>query len=83
MIYNDAAGSTKVLDCAFLLPLLARIVARYRAQGTWPNDPRLDRLGYEYLQEILLSGGFIQNRHPYEMLIDTEIATEAMSGADP
>jgi hypothetical protein len=60
------------------LPLLARIVARYRAQGTWPDDPRLDRL-----QEILFAGGFIKHRHPYELLIDTVIATEAMAGADP
>jgi NitT/TauT family transport system substrate-binding protein len=59
-------------------PLLARIVARYRAQGTWPDDPRLDRPGYERLQEILLAGGFITGRHPYGQLIDTEIATEAM-----
>jgi NitT/TauT family transport system substrate-binding protein len=58
-------------------PLLARIVARYRAQGTWPDDPRLDRPGYERLQEILLAGGFIKRRHPYELLIDTEIASEA------
>lgn len=61
-------------------PLLARIVARYRAQGTWPDDPRLDRVGYERLQEILFAGGFIKGRHPYELLIDTEIATEAMAG---
>jgi NitT/TauT family transport system substrate-binding protein len=60
------------------LPLLARIVARYRAQGTWPDDPRLDRPGYERLQEILFAGGFIKNRHAYELLIDTDIATEAM-----
>ena len=62
------------------LPLLARIVARYRAQGTWPDDPRLDRRGYGYLQEILLLGGFIKHRHPYDLLIDTDIATEAMAG---
>jgi hypothetical protein len=60
------------------LPLLARIVVRYRAQGTWPDDPRLDRL-----QEILFAGGSIKHRHPYELLIDTVIATEAMAGADP
>ena len=59
------------------LPLLARIVARYRAQGTWPDDPRLDRPGYDRLQEILLGGGFIKRRHPYEQLIDTEIASAA------
>jgi NitT/TauT family transport system substrate-binding protein len=60
-------------------PLLARIVARYRAQGTWPDDPRLDRPGYERLQEILLAGGFIKGRHAYELLIDTEIATDALA----
>ena len=63
-------------------PRLARIIARYRAQGTWPDDPRLDRPGYERLQEILFTGGFIRSRHPYERLIDTDIATEAMSAAE-
>jgi NitT/TauT family transport system substrate-binding protein len=60
-------------------PLLARIVARYRAQGTWPDDPRLDESGYSRLQEILLAGGFIKSRHAYARLIDTEIATEAIA----
>jgi NitT/TauT family transport system substrate-binding protein len=58
--------------------LLAKIAARYRAQGTWPDDPRLDRPGYERLHDILLAGGFIKNRHPYALLIDTEIATDAL-----
>ena len=58
--------------------LLARILDRYRAQGTWVTDPRLDQPGYERLQEILLTGGFIRNRHPYARLIDTAIATEAI-----
>lgn len=60
-------------------PRLSRIVARYRAQGTWPDDPRLDRPGYDRLQEILFSGGFIKSRHPFDRLIDTKIATEALS----
>ena len=58
--------------------LLARVVARYRAQGTWPDDPRLHRPGYERLQEILFAGGFITARHAYERLIDTSIAGEAL-----
>jgi NitT/TauT family transport system substrate-binding protein len=80
----SAAEVAAVIAPAFpdiAAPLLTRIVARYRAQGTWPDDPRLDRVGYERLQEILLAGGFIKARHPYELLIDTEIATEAMVGA--
>ena len=59
-------------------PLLARILERYRAQHTWPDSPLLDRPGYERLQEILLTGGFIRNRHRFEDLVDTSIATEAI-----
>lgn len=59
-------------------PLLARILARYRAQATWPTSPLLDRPGYERLQEILLAGGFMTRRHPFELLVDTDIASEAL-----
>jgi NitT/TauT family transport system substrate-binding protein len=51
-----------------------RAVARYAAQGTWTTDPVIGRPGYEYLQQILLDGGFITRRHRYEDLIDTTIA---------
>ena len=47
------------------------VVARYLAQGTWAADPILRAPGYEYLQQILLDGGFIKRRHRYEDLIDT------------
>jgi NitT/TauT family transport system substrate-binding protein len=49
-------------------------VARYLAQRTWAVDPILRAPGYEYLQQILLDGGFITRRHRYEDLIDTAIA---------
>jgi hypothetical protein len=32
--------------------------------------------GYEYLQQILLDGGFIRRRHRYEDLVDGAIARE-------
>jgi NitT/TauT family transport system substrate-binding protein len=60
-------------------PLLAHVLDRYRAQHTWPDSPLLDRPGYERLQEILLTGGFITRRHRFEDLVDTSIATEALS----
>ncbi len=59
-------------------PLLARIVDRYRRQGTWATDPILRRPGFDYLQQILLDGGFIQNRHRYEDLVDTTVAREVV-----
>jgi NitT/TauT family transport system substrate-binding protein len=51
-----------------------RAVARYLRQDTWARDPILRRPGYEYLQQILLDGGFITRPHRYEDLIDTTVA---------
>jgi NitT/TauT family transport system substrate-binding protein len=56
-----------------------RAVDRYLRQGTWARDPLLRRPGYEYLQRILLDGGFIRRPHPYEDLIDTTVAEAAMA----
>jgi len=51
-----------------------RAVARYLAQATWAREPIIRRGGYDYLQRILLDGGFITRAHRYEDLIDTTIA---------
>ena len=59
-----------------------RVVDRYLRQGTWARDPRLRRPGYEYLQRILLDGGFIQRPHAWEDLIDTTIAEAAIAAVD-
>jgi NitT/TauT family transport system substrate-binding protein len=59
-----------------------RVVDRYLRQGTWARDPLVRRPGYEYLQRILLDGGFIQRPHAYEDLIDTTIAEAAMKALD-
>jgi NitT/TauT family transport system substrate-binding protein len=56
-----------------------RAVARFVAQDTWARDPLLRRGGYDYLQEILLDGGFIRRRHAYEDLVDTGYARQAMA----
>jgi NitT/TauT family transport system substrate-binding protein len=56
-----------------------KVVARYLAQSTWAADPILRAPGYEYLQQILLDGGFIKRRHRYEDLIDTSIARAVVS----
>lgn len=53
-------------------------VERYLRQSTWATDPVLTREGYETLQEILLSAGFIKKPHPFESLVDIEIARAAV-----
>ena len=56
-----------------------RVVDRYLRQGTWARDPLLRRPGYDYLQRILLDGGFITRPHAYADLIDTAVAEAAMA----
>jgi len=58
--------------------VLERAVARFKKQDTWARDPVLRRPGYDYLQEILQTGGFIKKTHRYEDLVDTAIAEQAM-----
>jgi len=59
--------------------ILERAVGRYLGQGTWARDPLLRREGYDYLERILLEGGFIRRGQPYERLVDTALARRAMT----
>jgi len=77
IVEHDAAAMAGTIAPAF--PdiegeILTRVVDRYRRQGTWARDPIIRRDGYEYLQTILLDGGFIRRRHRYTDLVDTTIA---------
>ena len=58
--------------------VLERAIARFKRQDTWARDPVLRRPGYDYLQEILQTGGFIKKTHRYEDLVDTAIAERAV-----
>lgn len=74
---HDAKAIASVIAPAFgdIAPeMRERVVARYLRQGTWARDPICRRPGYEYLQTILLDGGFITKRQRYEDLVDTTIA---------
>ena len=62
--------------------ILERAVARFARQATWSRDPILRRPGFDYLQDILQSGGFITKTHRYEDLVDTEIAERAVAEVD-
>jgi NitT/TauT family transport system substrate-binding protein len=78
----DAKQIADVIAPAFVdvpADLRHRAVARYLAQGTWARDPIIRRPGYDYLQQILLDGGFITRAHRYEDLIDTEVAEQVVA----
>jgi NitT/TauT family transport system substrate-binding protein len=55
-----------------------RAVARYLAQETWSRDPLLREEGFNYLQDILIGGGFLSKRYPYTEHVNTEFAQAAM-----
>jgi NitT/TauT family transport system substrate-binding protein len=81
MARASAAEIAEVIAPAFpAIPSGVReqAVARYHRQGTWGAEPVITRTSFEYLQEILLAGGFIRSRHRYEDLIDTTIAQRAV-----
>src|SRR5207237_1072433 len=56
---------------------VAEAVAAFRADRAdflEAGQPVLTVAGYEYLQTILLDGGFIRRRHRYEDLVDDAVA---------
>jgi len=55
-----------------------RAVDRYLAQHTWARDPLLREEGFNYLQDILVGGGFISKRYPYAEHVNVEFAQAAM-----
>jgi NitT/TauT family transport system substrate-binding protein len=57
-----------------------RAVDRYLTQHTWARDPLLREEGFNYLQDILIGGGFISKRYPYAEHVNTEFAQAAMRG---
>ena len=58
--------------------LLTKAVERYKNQDTWPPDPRLGEPEYQGLQDILIAAGMVQERQPYNKVVRTEFAREAM-----
>jgi NitT/TauT family transport system substrate-binding protein len=55
-----------------------RAVARYLQQHTWAREPLLREEGFNYLQDILIGGGFISKRYPYTEHVNAEFAHAAM-----
>lgn len=59
--------------------ILEKAIARYLRQNTWPTDPILRKPGFEYLQDIALSGGAIPHKYSYDEFVNTEIASKVVA----
>jgi len=79
---SDPADVARAVASAFpamRTGLLERAAGRFMRQRTWSADPLLRRPGYAYLQDILITGRFIQRTHPYAALVNTAVAREVMA----
>lgn len=59
------------------LDTITTIVERYAAQDTWKSDLIFEEKSFTLLQNILEEAGELENRVPYEDLVDITFATKA------
>ncbi len=58
---------------------LTTIVTRYYEQDTWKDNLVFEKDAFDLLQNILEQSGVLEERVPYEDLVNTKFATEAAS----
>ncbi len=59
------------------LDTITTIVKRYQEQETWKENLIFEQESFELLEDILDSAGELEERVPYEELVDTGFAKEA------
>ena len=59
--------------------VLVRGVEAYKSQHTWSETPQIDRDGYSAMADVLIDGGVVKGRYPYERLVRPEFADRAMA----
>ena len=60
------------------LDTITTIVKRYYDQNTWKSDLVFEQNSFELLQDILDAAGELSARAPYDVLVNTEFAKEAV-----
>lgn len=64
------------------LKALTTIVKRYHDQDTWKENVLFDEESFTLLEDILEEAGELKDRVPYEKLVDTELAQEALKAQE-
>ena len=59
--------------------VLQASISRYKALEIWPETPDIGIDGYDAMRQVLIDGGLVKARHPYERLVCPEFAQQAMS----
>ncbi len=78
---NDVETIAKTIQPQFKeteISKITTIVERYKSQQTWKDNQVFEEAGFELLQDILEEAGVVEKRAPYEKLITTDFAEEAV-----
>lgn len=59
------------------LKTIEMIVKRYQEQGTWKDNLIFEKKSFELLEDILENAGELEERVPYDKLVNTEFAEKA------
>ncbi len=57
---------------------LARVLDRYKSQGSWATDPILDEEEYRNLEKVMEHSGELSQKVPFEKIINQTFAREVM-----
>ncbi len=58
--------------------ILTRSVRRYKDQDSWSQNPILTKAAFTRLQDIIQSAGELDKRVPYEKMVNTQFAMQAV-----
>ena len=61
---------------------IEKIVTRYYDQDTWKDNLVFEESSFDLLQNILSDAGELKNRVPYDKLVDTSFAKEAVKSSE-
>ena len=61
------------------IPVLERSIRRYKDQHTWAEDPLIREDGFLAIRDVLLDGGLVKGRWPYDRVVRPEFALSAVS----
>ena len=78
---HSAEEIAKAIKSAFPETELDRIISvvqRYKEQDTWPLDPRMSQESYERLQDIMEMAGELDQRAPYDKVINNDYAVKVI-----
>lgn len=76
---DDVAAAEQSFFPAIRREALARSIAYYQKLGCWSGDLEIRRDEYETILDVFQHSGLITRRHPYELVISSQFASQSRS----